>query len=204
MRDRQTLESGRDTNSSEPPPTIQQSWLGLPRFNWSLTLLGLCIFTFAIVTFRLPIGELGIAIAAVGLVLEPRKFRVQSPVWIYGAFVLWAFIASLASSYSDLALGNVLESLKLLVILLVLVNALQTEGQLRFYLLFFLGCFVLFPVRGTLVGGDTVFGRAVWNYTYNNPNELATLCLFPLGIALGFVFSAQCRLLVRLGAGLRP
>src|SRR5437879_8090838 len=102
MHDRQTLESGQDTNSLEPPPTIQQasspslpqsearvSWLGLPRFDWSLTLLGLCIFTFAIVTYRLPIAEVGIAIAAVGLVLQPRKVRVPSPVWIYGAFVLW-------------------------------------------------------------------------------------------------------------------
>src|SRR5438552_10107234 len=142
MRERQTLESVRDTNSLEPPPTIQQasspsspqsearvSWLGLPRFDWSLTLLGLCIFTFAIVTYRLPIAEVGIAIAAVGLVLQPRKVRVPSPVWIYGAFVLWAFVASLASSYSDFALGNVLECLKLLAIILVVVNALQTEGE---------------------------------------------------------------------------
>ena len=202
MRGRQTLEAGRDTNSSEPPPTIQQSWLGLPRFNWSLTLLGLCIFTFAIVTYRFPIGEVGIAIAAVGLVLQPRKFRVQSPVWIYGAFVLWAFVGSLASSYSDFALGNVLECLKLLAIILVVVNALQTEGQLRFYLLFFLGCFVLFPVRGTLVGGDTLGGRAVWNYIYSNPNDLAALCLIALGIALGFMFSRSSRILVRMGAGI--
>src|SRR5204862_6342187 len=50
MRERQTLESGRDTNSSEPPlasspssphSEARVSWLGLPRFNWSLTLLGL-------------------------------------------------------------------------------------------------------------------------------------------------------------------
>src|SRR5882762_6137731 len=171
------------SSPSSPQSEARASWLGLPRFNWTLTLLGLCIFTFAIVTFRFPIGEIGIAIAAVGLVLQPRKFRVQSPVWIYGAFVLWAFVGSLASSYSDVALGNVLESLKLLAIILVLVNALQTEGQLRFYLLFFLGCFVLFPVRGTLLGGDTVSGRVVWNYIYSNPNDLAALCLFPLGIA---------------------
>jgi len=197
MRDRQTLGSGGDTNQTE----ARVSWLGLPRFNWSLTLLGLCVFTFAIVTFRFPIGEVGIAIAAVGLVLQPGKIRVPSPIWIYGAFLLWAFLASLASSYSDFALGNVLESLKLLAIILVVVNALQTEGQLRFYLLFFLGCFVLFPVRGTLVGGDTVSGRIVWNYIYNNPNDLAALCLIALGIALGFMFSRASRILVRVGAG---
>jgi O-antigen ligase len=214
MRDRRTLESGRDTDSSAPPPSKQQgsspslpqsearvSWLGLPRFDWSLTLLGLCVFTFAIMTFRFPIGEVGIAIAAVGLVLQPGKIRAPFPVWLYGAFALWAFLASLVSSYSEIALDKVLESLKLLAIMLIVVNALQTEGQLRFYLLFFLGCFVLFPVRGTLVGGDDIAGRAVWNYIYSNPNDLAALSVLALGVALAFMFSTPSRTMVSLGAG---
>jgi O-antigen ligase len=86
--------------------------------------------------------------------------------------------------------------------MLIVVNALQTEGQLGFYLLFFVGCFVLFPVRGTLVGGDDVQGRAVWNYIYSNPNDLATLCLIALGVALGLLFSKSSRALVRLGGGI--
>jgi O-antigen ligase len=215
VRDRQTLDSGRGTNSSVPQPTMQQgsspsapqlearvSWLGVPRFNWSLTLLGLCIFTFSIVTFYLPIALVGIAVAAVGLVLQHRKVRVPLPVWLYGAYVLWAFLASLVSPYADFAIDKVLDSLKLLAIMFIVVNALQTEGQLRFYLLFFLGCFILFPVRGTLKGGDEVFGRAVWWYIYDNPNDLAALCIFALGIALGFMFSSPSRTHVRLGAGI--
>jgi O-antigen ligase len=215
MRDRQTLESARDINSAASSPTTQQgsspsapqleapvSWLGLPRFNWSLTLLGLCVYTFAIVTYYVRIAEVGIAIAAVGLVLQPAKSRIPFPVWLYGAYVFWAFAASLVSPYADIALDKVLDHLKLLAIMLVVVNALQTEGQLRFYLLFFLGCFVLFPVRGTLVGGDDTQGRAVWNYIYSNPNDLATLCLIALGVALGFFFSKPSRTLVRLGGGI--
>ncbi len=215
MPDRQTQKPGHDTNSSAAPPTTQQgsspsapqfqarvSWLGLPRFNWSLTLFGLCIYTFSIVTYRLPVAELGVAIAAVGLVLQFGKLRLPFPVWLYGAFVLWAFLASFASPYADIALDTVLEQLKLLAIMLIVVNALQTEGQLRFYLLFFLGCFVLFPVRGTLLGGDQVAGRAVWNYTYDNPNNLAALCLLALGVALGLLFSKPSRALVRLGTGI--
>lgn len=218
MRDRQTMVSGRHTNSSAPPPTIQQdsspsapqsearvSWLGLPRFNWSLTLLGLCVFTFVIVTFYVRIGEVGIAIAAVGLVLQLGKWRIPFPVWLYGTFVLWAFVASFASPYSDIARDQVLEHLKLFVIMLIVVNALQTEGQLRFYLLFFLGCFVLFPVRGTLVSyasGNHTFGRAIWNYIYNNPNDLAALSLLALGVALALTFSGPSRTVARLGAGI--
>jgi O-antigen ligase len=185
------------TDSSTPV-----SWLGLPRFHWSLTLLGLCIFTFSVVTYRLPAAEVGVAVAAVGLVLQLRQVRVPFPVWIFGAFLLWAFVASLVSPYAEVARAKFLESLKLFLIMLIIVNALRTEGQLRFYLLFVLGCFILFPVRGTLVGGDTVFGRAVWNYIYSNANDLATLCLIALGVALGFLFSKPSHTLMRLGAGI--
>src|SRR6266513_3169679 len=207
--------SGRDTDSSAPSRNTQDpsspsrarpgsgvSWLGLPRFQWSLTLLGLCVFTLSVVTYRLPAGEVGVAIAAVGLALQLGKVRVPFPVWLFGAFVLWAFVASLASPYADIALDKVPDQLKLLAIMLIVANALLTEGRLRFYLLFFLGCFVLFPVRGTLVGGDNVFGRAVWNYIYSNPNDLAALCLLALGVALGFLFSKPSRILVRLGGGI--
>ncbi len=213
MRDKGAEKYGRFADSPEPLLSTQSpprevrpagwiSRLGLPHFNWSLTLLGLCVFTFAVVTYRLPIGQVGIAIAAVGLVLQRAKGRIPFPLWLYGAFVLWAFLASLVSPHAEIALDKVLEQLKLLAIMLIIVNALQTEGQLRFYLLFFLGCFVLFPVRGTFLGGDTVLGRAVWNYIYSNPNDLAALCLIALGIALGLMFSKPSRTLVRLGGGI--
>lgn len=175
------------------------SWLGVPRFGWSLTLVGLCTFTFAIVSYKFPVGDVGIAMAVVGLVLQRDRIRLPFPVWIYSGFVLWALIASFASNYPDIARERIVDSLKLLAIIIVIVNALRTEGQLRFYLLFFLGCFILFPVRGTLVGGDTLYDRAVWNYIYNNPNDLAALCLIALGVALGFLFARPSPLYVRLG-----
>jgi O-antigen ligase len=215
MHSWRTTESGRDASSSAPSSTTQQDssasdpqsdarsyWLGLPRVEWSLTLLGFCTYTFAIVTYYFPVGDVGIVIAMVGLLLDRYKVRVPFPIWIYGVFVFWAFVASLMSSYPDIALEKGVDHLKLLVIMLVAVNALRTEGQLRFYLLFFLGCFVLFPVRGTLVGGDDDQGRAVWNYIYSNANDLATLCLIALGFALGLVFARPSRVLVRLGAGI--
>ncbi len=148
------------------------------------------------------IAGVGIAVAVAGLLVGRDHVRVPFPVWLYAVFVLWTFVASFASPYPDVAQDQVVERLKLIVIMLVVVNALRTEGQLRFYLLFFLGCFVLFPVRGTLKGGDTVMGRAVWNYIYNNPNDLAALSLIALGIALALMFSEPSRTLVRLGAAI--
>lgn len=195
------------TQNSPPemrPLTLGQR-LGLPHFKLSLTLLGFCVFTLAIVTNRFPVAQAGVAIAAVGLVLQLGKIRLPFPVWLYGAFVLWAFVASLASRYPEIAGEEILERLKLWVVMIIAVNALQTEGRLRFYLLFFLACFVLYPVRATFanyVVGHQAFGRAIGNYAYENPNDLAALSLVVLGVALGFASSAASWTLVRLGAGI--
>jgi O-antigen ligase len=64
---------------------------------------------------------------------------------------------------------------------------------------------MVYPVRGTLYGysiGYHPFGRAVWNYIYANSNDLATLSLLALGIALAIAFSGTSRTAVRFGAGL--
>jgi O-antigen ligase len=176
------------------------SYLNLPRLQWSLTLAGLCIFTFAIVTFRFPVAQLGIAVAALGLVLDRKPVQVSYLLWLYAGFLLWALAASFASRYQDIALNQLLEHLKLLVIMFVIINALRTKDQLRFYLLFFLGCFVLFPLRGTFVGRDTIQGRAVWNYIYANPNDLAALAIIAIGVALAIAFSEPRRTAIWLGA----
>jgi O-antigen ligase len=193
-----------DPSPPAPQPDVHASEPALPRFDWSLALLGLCVFTFVIVTYYVRIAEVGIAIAALGLALQLGRLRLPFPVWLYGAFVLWAFAASFASPYPEIAREQVLEHLKQFAIMLIVVNALRTAGQLRFYLLFFLGCFVLFPLRGTLVSfasGNNVFGRALWNYIYNNPNDLAALSLLALGVALALAFALPPRSLARLGAG---
>jgi O-antigen ligase len=180
----------------------QTWWFGLPSFRWSLSLFGLCVFTFSIVTYFIKAGEIGAAIGIAGLVFQLRTLRAPLPIWLYTAFILWAFVAAYQSPYQSIALENVVEHLKLLAIVLVAVNALRTQGQLRFFLLFFLGCFLLFPVRGTIIGGETMYGRVVWNYIYHNPNDLATLSMITLGVALGFAFSRQSPGIVRLGAAL--
>jgi len=156
------------------------------------------------VTSRFPLAEVGVAIAAVGLVGHLDKVRLPLPVWLYGAFVLWAFVASLASQYQDVTDQQILERFKLWVVMIIAVNALQTERHLRFYLLVFLACFMVYPARGALqsyVGGYHPFGRAIWNYVYANSNDLAALALLALGMALAIAFSGPARALVRFGAG---
>ena len=86
--------------------------------------------------------------------------------------------------------------------MLVIVNVLRAEGQLVVCLLFFLGSFVLSWVRGTLLGGDTSFGRAVWEHVSDNSNDLATLCLLAPGIDLCLLFAGSDPVIVRLGGTL--
>lgn len=175
------------------------SWLGLQDFRWSVALIGLCVFTFSIVTYRLAAGDIGIAVALAAVLFRRERIRVTKPVWLFALFLAWAFCAGLVATYPAIAIDTLMERSKILVIMLVVVNTLRTEGQVRFYLLFFLACFVIYPVRGTLLGGETVFGRAIWGTNmYQNPNDLAALSLFPLGIALAIFYSSAGRKLLRL------
>ena len=195
-----------DQGTLGPPVEPRRPWLaerlGIPPVQWSLPLIGLCVFTYAVVGYKLPVGDLGIGLAALGLLLQLGSVRLPAPVWLYAGFMLWAFVSSLSSSYAGLAIDTIVERLKVLAVIVVIVNALRTEGQVRFYLIFFLACYVLYPVRGTLVGGDDRGGRAVWNYIYSNSNDLATLCLLALGMALGCMFARPSRVSVRLGGAI--
>ena len=116
-----------------------------------LTLVGLCIYTFAVATYYLPVGELGIVIATAGMALQITQVRIPRPFWYFAAFVAWSFVASFAAQFPEIARLEVVERTKLLAIFLIATTALRTTGQLRFFLCFFLACFILFPVRGALI-----------------------------------------------------
>ncbi len=170
----------------------------------AITLVGLCVYTMVVVTFRLPIADVGILIAALGLFLQLGKVRIPSPVWLYSAFVLWAFVGSLVSRYAEYSGQQVVEQLKLCVVILIVVNALRTEGQFRLYLLIYLAAFMVYPARGALlnyIAGYDLFGRAIGNAMYTNPNDLAALSLLALGVALGFTYSKSSRTFIRACAG---
>jgi O-antigen ligase len=85
----------------------------------------------------------------------------------------------------------VTEFAKLGLIMLTSVNALRTRPQIRFFILFWVACFILYPARGTYVNyfiaGYTHFGRALWNNIYANSNDLAALALLQLSMAAGLL-----------------
>jgi O-antigen ligase len=154
---------------------------------WDAPFIGLVIFTFAIVTVRYPVAEIGIGVAALGLLLTRNRFRMPAFIWWFFGYLAWALLVSLISDYFDMAIVPLQERFKLLLIMIVAVNALRTPVQLRNYCVLFLVFFLIYPFRGAITNyviGNTAFGRAIWNSIYSNPNDLAALSILALGVAL--------------------
>jgi O-antigen ligase len=155
----------------------------------ALSLVGLFIFTFFLVTARFPslFTELGIYLALLGLLLRPQDVRFPSPVRWAAALVLWGMATTFYAISPEAAYAALIELLKALVIFFVVMNALRTPQQLRSYILLFLAAFLIWPARGTLTNyltGNRYFGRAIWNGIYANPNDLAAITLLVLGLTL--------------------
>jgi O-antigen ligase len=150
---------------------------------------GLAIFTFFFVTARLPtlFTEFGIYLALLGLVARPQGVGFAPPLRWALAFLLWSLVTVLFAISPETAWSAFIERLKALVIFFVVVNVLRTPQQLRFYILLILVAFAIYPARGALlnyVHGNTLFGRAIWNQIYQNPNYLGAITLLMLGLVL--------------------
>ena len=170
-----------------------------------LSLIGLFIFTFFLVTARFPtlFTEVGIYLALLGLVLRPQEVRFPAPVRWATALVLWGLLTTLTAVSPELAWPALVELLKSLVIFFVVMNALRTPQQLRAYILVFLVAFLIYPARGAVMNyltGQLYFGRTLWNGIYSNPNDLAAITLLVLGLALSIATVKTQNLRVRQAA----
>lgn len=188
------------------PRNIRGSPMAPKDVGVALTMLGLCMFTATIVTARIPLGEIGIVIALIGMFLGRAPIFVSSATWFYVAFLLWSCLGSFYALEPEVARADLFERLKFAVIFVVVVNALRTDRQLRFYLLFLLTCFMVYPARGTIQNyfftNYNYHGRVVWNSNYSNPNDLGALCGLAAGVALTFSYSVYYKLSRRVIAAM--
>lgn len=156
-----------------------------------LCLVGLYIFTFAIVTLRYPVADIGIGVAILGLFFRNQAFRAPTFFWLICAYVLWSVLVSSFSGNWQLASESIVDRMKVAAMVLVLVNAIQSVKQFQMFLIFFVFCFMIYPIRGALLNyfviGHTSMGRAIWNATYGNPNDLATLATLALGVMIALI-----------------
>ncbi len=158
---------------------------------WRLTYTPLFVlftaYTFMILTYRAKGATIVMVLALVCVVLQRAVVRAPAFLWVFAAWVGWAGLSYALNPTADAELWDALiEHGKLILIVLVAVNALRTPTQIRRYLLFVVVSFMVFPARSTLqnyVMGYTVFGRAVGPFIYANSNDLAAISLLVLGPA---------------------
>jgi O-antigen ligase len=163
-------------------------WRGV---KWSMTYIGFLGYLFAITTYRLPIGNVSMVVGLVGLLMQPERVRVPGILKGLALFLLWCTIGYAVTDYPQ----NVSDRLqivgKMWFVALVAANALRTRPQIRFAIFFWLGCFALYPVRGSIFNyylyHETVVGRATWNYIFSNPNDVAAYCVLMLALAFGLL-----------------
>ena len=198
------------TADALPPEvaTERWPWRGV---QWTLTYVGFLGYIFAITTYRVPIGDVSIVVALLGLLTMKEPVRVPGLLKGLGVLLLWGTVGWAVSDYPQLVYLRLNMMVKLWLIALVAANALRTRQQVRFFLVFWLGCFALYPVRGAFfnyyVYGETLFGRALWNYIFSNPNDLAAYCILQLAMALGLNAiegKGPVRLATRIGLLLVP
>ena len=188
--------------------TERWPWRGV---KWSLTYVGFLGYIYAITTYRFPIGDVSIVLALIGLLTMKESIRVPGLLKGLGIFLLWGMVGFALSNYPAAVYNKLDMMVKLWLIALVAANALRTRQQVRFFLVFWLACFAFYPVRGAFFNyylyHENLFGRAIWNYIFSNPNDLAAFCILQLSMALGLnalEAKGPARLGTRLGLVVVP
>jgi len=160
---------------------------------WTVTLAGFLLYLLVITSLRLPLGGVAIAVALGGLLLQQGSLRFPLYLGWLTTFAIWALVAAMQTDYPDAVQPQLVILVKLCLIVFVAANAMQTKAQMRLFMVFFLGCFALWPLRGAMFNfffyHNDMQGRAIWNQLYGNPNDLGAIALLQLSMAVALLES---------------
>ena len=170
----------------EYPPTWP--WKGV---RWSLSLVGFMLYIFVIISYEVNLGDVAIITALVALPFSGVKPRLPQPLALFGLFILWGAVGYAVSDYRDVVWGRLEDLGKLWIILFIAYNLIRTPVQLRMFLIYYLACFALYPLRGAyfnyFIYHGTTAGRVAWNHIFSNPNDLSAFSFLPLGLCAGLL-----------------
>ena len=104
----------------------------------------------------------------------------------------WGLIGAFLAMSPALAFATLEKRLKVVLIFLVVLNAIRSEEQLWIYLLVYVGSFMIYPARGTLINfihHHMTNHRVAWNFIYDNPNDDAAMTMLAAGAALSIAMA---------------
>jgi len=178
---------------------------------WSIAYAGFLAYIFVATTYRFPLGRASMIVGLLGLLFLHQKLRMTPLLAWLGFFWVWTVAGLLLapwegsrfeSYYHEEVVTQVIDLTKVWLITFVAINVLRSRSQVRFFMVFFLACFAIYPAKGTIVNyftGNMREGRAGWEYIFANPNAMASLSLLPLGMAAALL-PVDRNKLIRLGA----
>lgn len=154
---------------------------------WSLGVICVITYLFVVHSFKINLAAASIAVGLFTVVVYERPLRIATPFMWMSAYLLWALALVPGSIDPAVSWAAWIESFKILLIGLLVLNTVRNKNQHRLITLAWLGLFALFPVRGTLLNfltGQGSFGRYGWNFSFSNFNDMAALTLIPLGLSI--------------------
>jgi O-antigen ligase len=154
---------------------------------WSLVYIAFLAYIVVIISYKFRVGDIAVGAALLGTVLQKHRVRFSPILAWLGLLLAISALGFAQTDYPDAVWSATTDLVKLWLICFAGVNALRTRAQIRLFMIVVVGVFALFPARGTLFNyvlySSSIFGRASWNYIYENPNDLAALTLLALSVA---------------------
>lgn len=191
-------------SAAAPAWGIGAVWRSLTEgVEWTLPFVAFLIYVATVVSNRFTVAQPAIVLASFGLLTQRAAMRVGRLGAGFALYVAWAVFCAALSPYREHLVEPATQMIKLVVIMIVGINAVRSRAQLRFVTAFILFWFAVYPARGAtlnyVTGAFTVEGRAVWNGAYANPNDLAGITLLMLGLCASMAVEERAGL-ARWGA----
>ena len=176
-----------------PQPATPQEPL-----RFGLGLAGLVLYLWVIHSYKLNAGDIAVIAIGLGVLLRSRKVRVPPQLMVFGLFILWSAFTLTVTINAATSAQALIDLIKLWVISFCVINIVQTAAELRLLTIAWLAVFALYPIRGALfnhfICRCSEGGRVAWNFVFENPNDLAALSLFPIGVAAALAVVERGRL----------
>jgi O-antigen ligase len=176
-------------------------WKGV---KWNLSYIAFLVYAAVIVTYAAPLGQAAMIVALLALPFSGLKLRFPPLLLFFGLYCVFAVASYPNSRFKPVVWMEVQDLARVFLIVFVAVNVLAERTRLRFFILWYLACFGLYPVRGAIfnqfIYRAAEMGRIAWNGMFANPNDMAAYLFLPLALAAATLYTEQKNKYVVLAA----